>query len=52
MGQIQKEDEYRKLKLEEKGDFLDYCAHFKLKISQKVIDKIILLSIDILIINN
>ncbi len=29
MGQIKKEDAYRKLKLEEKGDLLDYCVHFR-----------------------
>ena len=29
MGQIEKGNAYRKLKLEEKGDLLDYCVHFR-----------------------
>ena len=29
MGQIEKEDAFKKLKLEEKGDLLDYCIHFR-----------------------
>ena len=29
MGQIEKEFAYRSLKLEEKGDLLDYCVHFR-----------------------
>ena len=29
MGQIAREDAYKKLKLEEKGDLLDYCVHFR-----------------------
>jgi hypothetical protein len=29
MGQIKKEDAFKKLKLEEKGDLLDYCVHFR-----------------------
>ncbi len=29
MGQLEKEDAYRKLKLEEKGDLLEYCVHFR-----------------------
>ena len=29
MGQIEKEDAYRKLKLKEKGDLLEYCVHFR-----------------------
>jgi hypothetical protein len=29
MGQIEKEDAFKKLKLEEKGDLLDYCVHFR-----------------------
>ncbi len=29
MGQIEKEDAFRKLKLKVKGDLLDYCVHFR-----------------------
>ena len=29
MGQIEKEDAFRKLKLKDKGDLLDYCVHFR-----------------------
>ena len=29
MGQIEKKDAFRKLKLQEKGDLLDYCVHFR-----------------------
>ena len=29
MGQIEKEFAYKSLKLEEKGDLLDYCVHFR-----------------------
>ena len=29
MGQIEKEDAYRKLKFEERGDLLDYCVYFR-----------------------
>ena len=29
MGQIEKQVAYRKLKLEEKGDLLDYYVHFR-----------------------
>ena len=29
MGQIEKEFAYRSLKLEAKGDLLDYCVHFR-----------------------
>ncbi len=29
MGQIEKEDAFRKLKLKGKGDLLDYCVHFR-----------------------
>jgi len=29
MGQIGKKNAYRKLKLQEKGDLLDYCVHFR-----------------------
>ena len=29
MGQIEKEDAFRKLNLKGKGDLLDYCVHFR-----------------------
>ncbi len=29
MGQIEKEDAFRKLDLKGKGDLLDYCVHFR-----------------------
>ena len=29
MGQIEKEDAFKKLRLEVKGDLLDYCVHFR-----------------------
>ncbi len=29
MGQIEKEDAFRKLKLKGKGELLDYCVHFR-----------------------
>ena len=29
MGQIEKEDAFRNLKLKGKGDLLDYCVHFR-----------------------
>ena len=29
MGQIEKEDAFRKLKLYKKRDLLDYCVHFR-----------------------
>ena len=29
MGQIDKEDAFRKLNLKGKGDLLDYCVHFR-----------------------